>query len=55
MKMQDFNPARLGITRLQPGEECAVTRGMSRYYREPPAPAEGGSTPFSMRRWNFLF
>jgi phosphopantetheinyl transferase (holo-ACP synthase) len=26
-----FNPARLGIPRLQPGEECAVTRGRSRY------------------------
>ena len=38
------NPARLGIPRLQPGEECAVTRGRSRYYREPPAPAGGGST-----------
>ena len=39
-----FNPARLGIPRLQPREECAVTRGRSRYYREPPAPAGGGST-----------
>jgi ATP-dependent helicase HrpA len=39
-----FNPARLGIPRLQPGEECAVTRGRSRYYREPPAPAGGCST-----------
>ena len=26
------------------GEECAVTSGRSRYYREPPAPAGGGST-----------
>jgi hypothetical protein len=26
---------------LQPGEECGVTRGRSRYYREPPAPAGG--------------
>jgi ATP-dependent helicase HrpA len=39
-----FNPARLGIPRLQPGEECAVTSGRSRYYRESPAPAEGCST-----------
>jgi hypothetical protein len=35
---------RLGIPRLQPGEECAVPRGRSRYYREPPAPAGGNST-----------
>ena len=54
-KMQDFNPARLGITRSQPEEECAVTRGRSRYYREPPAPAEGSSTPLSLKQWNFYF
>jgi hypothetical protein len=35
---------RLGIPRLQPGDECGVIRGRSRYYREPPAPAGGGST-----------
>jgi putative N6-adenine-specific DNA methylase len=48
-RMDAINPARLGIPRLQPGEECAVTRGRSRYYREPPAPAGGGSTtkPYS--------
>jgi len=39
-----FNPARLGIPRLQPGEECGVTRGRERYYRGPPAPAGRGST-----------
>jgi hypothetical protein len=44
LKKKIINPARLGITRIQPGEECAVTRGRSRYYREPPAPAGGGST-----------
>jgi len=35
---------RFGIPRLQPGEECGVIRGRSRYYREPPAPARGDST-----------
>ena len=40
----DVNPARLGIPRLQPGKECGVTRGRSRYCRGPPAPAGGGST-----------
>ena len=39
-----INPARLGIPRRQPGDEYAVTRRRSRYYREPLAPAGGGST-----------
>jgi 4'-phosphopantetheinyl transferase superfamily len=39
----NFNPARLGIPRLQPEEGFAVARGRSRYYCEPTAPA-GGST-----------
>ena len=42
--MQKINPARLGTPRLQSGVEYAVTRGRSRYYREPPAPIGGGST-----------
>ena len=31
LKKKIINPARLGITRIQPGEECAVTRGRSCY------------------------
>jgi hypothetical protein len=50
LKKKIINPARLGITRLQPGEECAVTRGRSRYYREPPAPAGGGSADILLKK-----
>ena len=42
--IKDQSRETYGIPRLQPGEECAVTRGRSRYYREPAAPAGGGST-----------